>query len=49
MTRNEVIDILEKYNRLLMKDGYCDVDLINDQPTTIDRFLYQNGFNKIDK
>ena len=49
MTRNEVIEILDKYNKFLLKNGYCDTDITDEQPTAIDRFLYQNNYNKIDK
>jgi hypothetical protein len=46
MKRNEVIEILEKYNKFLMDEGYCDFDLIQ-EPTAIDQFMIKNGITKL--
>jgi hypothetical protein len=39
MTRNEAIELLEKYNEFLEKEGYADDDLWCEPPTAIDGFL----------
>ena len=33
------IEILEKYNKFLIKNNYADDDLWNEKPTAIERFL----------
>jgi hypothetical protein len=32
-------EILEEYNKFLIKNGYADDDLWNEEPSAIDRFL----------
>ena len=39
MTRNEVIELLDRYNKLLVDEGYCDNDIRCEPPTAIDQFL----------
>lgn len=39
MKRNEAIELLDKYNKLLMDEGYADSDLRCETPTAIDKFL----------
>lgn len=39
MTRNEAIELLEKYNDHLMKEGFADSDLWCEPPTAIDGFM----------
>lgn len=40
MTRNEAIDLLEKYNDFLCTEGYDEItELWMDEPKTIDRFF----------
>jgi len=39
INRNKAIDLLEKYNEHLMKEGFADCDLWCEPPTAIDGFL----------
>jgi len=41
MKRNDAIELLEEYNKLLMEDGYADTDILGEAPndSAIDRFL----------
>lgn len=32
-------DLLDEYNNFLLKECYCDTDIICEQPTALDRFL----------
>jgi len=36
---NEVVDILDKYNTFLLKNGYTDTDIIAEEPTALDEFM----------
>jgi hypothetical protein len=35
-------DILDSYNEFLMNNGYCDTDIISEEPTALDQFLILN-------
>ena len=37
------IEILEEYNKFLIKNGYSDDDLWNEEPSAIDRFLEERN------
>jgi len=32
-------DLLDSYNDFLLKNGYCDTDIISEEPTALDQFL----------
>ncbi|GAG87984.1 unnamed protein product [marine sediment metagenome] len=36
------LDLLDKYNTFLLKNGYCDTDIISEYPTAIDEFVKSN-------
>jgi hypothetical protein len=36
---NDILDIFEDYNQFLLKEGYCDTDIICEEPTSLDQFL----------
>lgn len=46
MTRSEVIEVLEEYNKLLMSEGYADADLYgeSENDSAIDRFMQTDWF-----
>jgi len=35
----KIKDRLEKYNQFLLKNGYTDTDIYQEEPTAIDQFL----------
>ena len=39
MKRSEAIELLEKYNQVLMENGFADSDLWCEPPTAIDTFM----------
>ena len=39
MTRNEAIELLEKYQKLLYEKGYINDDYWQDNPHALDQFL----------
>ena len=44
---NDILDIFEEYNQFLLKEGYCDTDIICEEPTSLDQFLLkEQSFRK---
>ncbi len=37
--RSLILDTLKDYTDFLLKEGYCDTDVYDEQPTAIDQFL----------
>lgn len=37
--QNHEKELLSKYNEFLLKEGYCDTDIEQEEPTAIDQFL----------
>ena len=35
-------DMLDEYNKFLLKENYCDTDIICEEPTALDQFLILN-------
>lgn len=36
---DRMIEKLNQYNEFLLKNGYCDTDIISEKPTALDKFL----------
>jgi len=39
MNKEQIIELLEKYNNFLLKYHYVDSDIYIEEPTAIDRFV----------
>ena len=45
MTISDKIELLDKYNKFLLKNGYVDTDIICEEPFAIDEFLKNEPLN----
>lgn len=41
--RGQQLDLLDKYNQFLLKNGYTDTDIISEEPTAIDQFISEQN------
>ena len=44
-SRGKVVEILIDYTNFLLKEGYCDTDVVNGHPTAVDQFLNTREIN----
>lgn len=40
------VDTLDLYNKFLLKENYCDTDIICEEPTALDQFLILDNHAK---